>query len=102
MRALIRAVDELLRQEPDTDVLREGFLALGRIGTREAINLLDGWAAASASRQSGTKPLELRLLAVRGLALAGPGAGEILQGLTSDDAPEVRLAATEALKSRER
>lgn len=101
-KGLCRAIDERLRQEQDPEVRREGFLALGRIGSKEAITLLDGWAAPGGSRLEGRKPLELRLLAVRGLALAGPAAGNELQSLTRDEVPEIRIAAAEALKRRER
>jgi HEAT repeat protein len=92
--ALCPAIATLLQRERDEDVVREALLALGRIGTPDAIALLDGWAGA---RRASGRPLRLRMFAVRGLVLAGPAALDSLSTLTRDEAAEVRAAAQGAL-----
>jgi hypothetical protein len=96
VRQLSAAIAELLEREEDPDVQREALLALGRSGSDEAIATLSAWAAPS-SRRFGRNPLPLRLLAVKGLAIAGPPAAAALSGLLRDEAPEVRAAVGGAL-----
>ena len=97
-RELCPAIAELLEGEADPDVQREAILALGRIGTPEAVRLLAGWTS-PATGLFGRKEVELRLLLVRGLTLAGPAAVQALSNLTRDETPEVRAAAHAALEA---
>ncbi|HEV8600934.1 MAG TPA: HEAT repeat domain-containing protein [Gemmatimonadales bacterium] len=95
-RQLSRAVAELLEREEDPEIQREALLALGRSGSEEAIGTLAAWAAPT-SRRYGRNPLPLRLLAVKGLAIAGPPAAAALSGLVRDESPEMRAAVGTAL-----
>jgi len=95
-RLFTPAIAELLERESDPEVQREALLTLGRSGSDEAIAALEVWAA-PASARLGTNPLPLRLLAIRGLAQAGPAAATALSTLTRDSSAEVRAAASGAL-----
>jgi len=97
-RGVVRNVVELLRKEEDEDVRQEGLLALGRIGTPEALTVLAEWAAPG-GRLLARKQLNVRLQAVRGLAVAGPAATDALAALQRDEAPEIRSAASAALEA---
>jgi hypothetical protein len=97
-RQLSAAVVELLEREEHPEVQGEALLALGRSGSEEAIAALSGWAAAI-SRRFGRTPLPLRLVAVKGLALAGPPAAAVLSNLARDGVVEVRTAAGSALEA---
>lgn len=95
-RLFSAGIAELLERESDPEVQREALLALGRSGSGEAIATLQHWAA-PASDRVGKHPLPLRLLAIRGLAQAGPAAATALSALTRDATAEVRAAASGAL-----
>ena len=95
-RGMPPALAELLRTEDNPDVQHEAFLALGRIGTPDALVQLREWAQPG-GKLLGRKPLAVRLAAVKGLALAGPSAVDIMGSLERDESPEVRAAASAAL-----
>jgi len=65
-----------MEEEKDEAVVRELILALGRIGSPDAVQALIKWAQPT-GRFFGRKPSELRVAAVEGLRLAanpgGPG-----------------------------
>lgn len=84
--------------EEDPQLLREYFQALGRIGSRDAMNAL-----AKAAEPGGSllrrKPAGPRIAAIEGLKLAGgPAAAKILEDLCNDGEKEVRAAARTALE----
>jgi HEAT repeat protein len=87
-----------LQEEEDEAVQRELILALGRIGTPDAVQALIK-IAQPAGRLFGRKPTGLRLAAVEGLRLAGtaPALGT-LEGLGDDGDKQVRAAAQAATK----
>jgi HEAT repeat protein len=95
-RALAMTLAVLLDEEPDPEISREMMLALGRIGTPEALQALSR-AAEPGGRLFSRKPQGNRLAAVDGLRTAGPAAAPILQSLLHDDDTEVRSAAAKAL-----
>jgi len=95
-RGMPPAIAELLKSEANADVQHEALSALGRIGTPDAIVQLREWAQPG-GKLIGRKPLALRLAAVRGLALAGPAAVDVLTYLERDEAPEIRAAASDAV-----
>jgi len=85
-------------EESRPDVQREMFLALGRIGSVEAIQALS--KAAEPSRGLfKRKPREIRLAAVAGLHAAGPSAANALKTLLEDEDREVRSAVQQALQT---
>jgi HEAT repeat protein len=90
------AIGELLKTEDNSDVLYEALLALGRIATPDAIVQLRDWAQPG-GKLLGRKPLAVRLAAVKGLALAGPAAVDVLAALERDEAQEIRAAAGAAV-----
>jgi HEAT repeat protein len=78
-----------LEDESNLDVQRELLLALGRIGTPDAVQALVRQAAPG--RLFQRRPVSLRLAAIEGLRLAGtPAAIAALQGFGKDDEGEVR------------
>lgn len=84
-------------QEGDPALQREYYLALGRIGTADALQILLR-AAAPGGRFFGRKPAGPRLAAIEGLRVArDPAAEEALQELAGDRDPAVREAARAAL-----
>ena len=86
-----------LEEEPHADVERELLLALGRIGTPEAVQAL-GKAAEPGGRFRGRKSAATRIAAVEGLRLAGgQGAQRLLLALASDADREVAAAASRAV-----
>jgi HEAT repeat protein len=96
-RGLAMTLAVLLDEETHSDITREMLLALGRIGTTEAVQAL-GRAAAPGRRLFNRKPVALRLAAIEGLRVAGnAAAGGLLQPMLSDDDGEVRDAARKAL-----
>jgi len=95
-RGMPPAIAELLKGEDSADVQHEALLALGRIGTPDAIKQLREWAQPG-GKLLGRKPLAVRLAAVKGLALAGPSAVDVLAALERDEAPEIRAAASDAV-----
>ena len=96
-RGLVMSIAVRLPEEVHADVLREMHLALGRVGTSEAVQVLRG-AAAPAKGLLARKSAAARLAAVEGLALAGGAAAAgALQELLGDADTEVRAAAERGL-----
>jgi HEAT repeat protein len=88
-----------MEEEQDPEVERELTLALGRIGSPDAVQALIKLAQ-PAGRLFGRKPVAKRLAAVDALRLAGtPAAIGTLQGLANDGDKQVRAAAVGALNS---
>jgi HEAT repeat protein len=87
-----------LQEEEDDTVRRELILALGRIGTPDAVQALIK-VAQPAGFLFGRKPAALRLAAVEALRVAGtaPALGT-LEGLSGDGDKLVRAAAQSAVK----
>jgi HEAT repeat protein len=94
-------IGELLQREEDAAVQHEALLALGRIGSPEAIVLLTEWAAAGGSLLR-RRSIQGRLTAVRALALAGPAATGALTTLQRDSAKEIREAAAATVQAMSR
>jgi len=91
---LVVAMDE----ETDDAVQRELVLALGRIGSPDAVQALIKLAQPT-GRIFGRKPAALRVAAVEALRLAAtPAAVGTLQGLSDDGDKQVKTAARAALK----
>jgi HEAT repeat protein len=96
-RGLVNSIAVRLPEEAHPDVLRELHLALGRLGTAEAVKLLHH-AAAPAKGILARKSAAVRVAAVQGLALAGGAEAEgALQELVDDSDSVVRAAAERAL-----
>jgi HEAT repeat protein len=96
-RGLVMSIAVRLPEESHPDVLREMHLALGRMGTPAAVQVLRG-AAAPAKGLLARKSASARLAAVEGLALAGgAAAASALQELLGDADAEVRAAAQRGL-----
>jgi hypothetical protein len=95
-RGMPPALAELLRTEDNPDVQHEALLALGRIATPDALVQLREWAQPG-GKVLGRKPLAVRLVAVKALALAGPAAVDIMGTLERDESPEIRAAASAAI-----
>jgi HEAT repeat protein len=92
---LVRAMEE----EQDPEVERELTLALGRIGSPDAVQALIKLAQPAAGLFS-RKPVAKRLAAVDALRLAGtPAAIGTLQGLANDSDKQVKAAALAVLNS---
>jgi HEAT repeat protein len=78
-------------------VVRELVLALGRIGSPDAVQALIKIAQPS-GRLFGRKPSGLRVTAVEALRVAGtPTAVGTLQNLSNDSDKQVRASARQAL-----
>jgi len=85
-----------MQEEKEEDVVRELILALGRIGSPDAVQALIKWAQPT-GRIFGRKPTVLRLAAVEALRLAAtPAARGTLEGLSDDSDRQVREAARSA------
>lgn len=86
-----------MEEEKDEAVVRELILALGRIGSPDAVQALIKWAQ-PAGRIFGRKPSALRLAAVDALRLAAtPAALGTLEGLVDDSDRQIREAAKNAV-----
>jgi HEAT repeat protein len=83
-------------EEQKSDVQREMYLALGRIGSVEAIQALLK-VAEPVKGFFRRKPSARRLAAVAGLHAAGPSGANALKTLLSDDDKQVRAAVEKAL-----
>lgn len=98
-RALALRLITLLEEESDDEVLREMLLALGRVGSAEAVQALAKQAAPGGkilNRKSATP----RVAAVEALRLAGTDAAiAVLKELAGDGDSEVREAVRKALKA---
>ena len=96
-RGLAMPIALRLEEEPHADVERELLLALGRIGSPEAVQAL-GKAAEPGGRFRGRKSAATRLAAVEGLRLAGGQPSQrLLLALASDADRTVAAAASAAL-----
>lgn len=88
-RGLAMTLALALEDEANLDVQRELLLALGRIGTPDAVQALARQAVPG--RLFQRRPVSVRLAAIEGLRLAGSAAAmNTLQGLLKDDEGEVR------------
>ena len=86
-----------MEEEKDEAVVRELILALGRIGSPDAVQALIKWAQPS-GRIFGRKPSALRMAAVDALRLAAtPAALGTLEGLEDDSDRQIREAAKNAV-----
>jgi HEAT repeat protein len=85
-------------QETKPDVQREMYLALGRIGSHDAIQALSR-AAEPGGKLFHRKPLQVRLAAIEGLHAAGPSGVNALKALLEDGEREVREAAEKAMQT---
>ncbi len=95
--ALALLLTGALEAEKEAEVVRELVLALGRIGSPEAVQALIKFVQPT-GKLFGRRPTPLRLAAVDALRLAGsPAAVGTLQGLGGDGDREVRAAAQAAL-----
>src|SRR6266568_3879465 len=100
---VVRNVAELIGElGMDEAVVRELILALGRIGSPDAVQALIKWAQPT-GRFFGRKPSELRVAAVEALRLAAtPAALGTLEGLSDDGDREVREAASRGVAELKR
>ncbi len=101
VRGMTGPIGELLQREEDAAVQHEALLALGRIGSPEAIVLLTDWASDGGGLLR-RKSMAGRLTAVQSLALAGPSAAGALTTLQRDSTKEIREAATAAMQALNR
>ena len=83
-------------EESRPEVQREMYLALGRIGSLEAIKALSR-AAEPGGRLFRRKPASVRFAAIAGLHAAGPSGSDALKELLSDDDKDVREVVEKAL-----
>lgn len=91
-----------MEEEEDEAVERELILALGRIGSADAVQALIKFAQPT-GRIFGRKSTDLRLAAVEALRLAAsPAAIGTLEGLADDGDKQVRAAARDALTDLKR
>ncbi|HXL34385.1 MAG TPA: HEAT repeat domain-containing protein, partial [Gemmatimonadales bacterium] len=91
-----------MEEEKDEAVVRELILALGRIGSPDAVQALIKWAQPS-GRFFGRKPSELRVAAVDALRLAATAVAlGTLEGLSDDSDRGVREAARQAVTELKR
>lgn len=97
VRGMTHPISELLHREEDASVQHEALLALGRIGSPEAIAVLGDWAS-SGSKAFRKRTVPSRLTAIKALGLSGPAAMDALGQLERDPAHDVRQAATTALE----
>lgn len=95
-RNLAMSVAVAAEEEHTLDVQKEMYLALGRIGSPEAIQALVK-AAEPGGKLFRRKPVTVRLAAVAGLHTAGPTAAGPLKEMLRDDDREVRDAVQKAL-----
>jgi HEAT repeat protein len=86
-------------EESRPDVQREMYLALGRIGSAEAIQALVKAAEPGKRSFLRRKPVAVRLAAVQGMHAAGPSAANALKDLLTDAEPQVRDAVERALQT---
>jgi HEAT repeat protein len=97
-RGLAMSLAVVAEEEDKPDVQREMYLALGRIGSTEAIQALLKVAEPAKKSLFKRKPgAAVRLAAVAGLHAAGPSAANALKTLLEDDDAEVREAVQKSL-----
>ena len=97
-RGLAMSLAVAAEEESKQDVQKEMYLALGRIGSPDAIQALRK-AAEPGGRLFRRKPLAVRLAAVAGLHAAGPSAANALKELLPDDEREIREAVERSLST---
>jgi len=97
-RSLAMSLAVAAEEEAKPDVQREMLLALGRIGSPEAIQALRKLAEPG-GRLFRRKPLATRLAAVEGLGLVGPSAATALKELLADGDREFRAKVEGALQT---
>lgn len=96
-RGLAMSLALALEDESNPDVQRELLLALGRIGSPDAVQAI-ARVAAPGRRLFNRRPAGLRLAAVEALRLAGtPAAAAALQALADDPDADVKAAVRAAL-----
>lgn len=97
LRGLAMSLAVALDDESQPEIVRELLLALGRIGTSEAVKAL-ARAAEPGGRLLNRKPSAARVAAVEALALSGSAQAEVaLRTLLDDRDARVRAAAEQAL-----
>jgi hypothetical protein len=101
VRGMTGPIGELLQREEDDAVQHEALLALGRIGSPEAITQLTDWASAGGGLLK-RRSMPTRLTAVQALALAGPAAVSALTTLQRDATREIREAASASMQAMSR
>lgn len=84
--------------ESKPDIQKEMYLALGRIGSNDAIQSLRK-AAEAGGKLFHRKPLSTRLAAVAGLHAVGPSAANALKELLTDSESDVRDAVQKSLQT---
>ncbi len=100
--ALAMPIVVAIEQEQDQGVARELMMALGRIGSPDAVQALIKFAQPG-GKLFGRKPTARRLAAVEALRVAAtPAAIGTLQGLVEDSEKEVKSAAKAALSELQR
>lgn len=100
--ALAMPIVVAIEQEQDPEVARELMLALGRIGSPDAVQALIKFAQPG-GKLFGRKPAARRLAAVEALRVAAtPAAIGTLQGLAEDSEKDVKSAARAALAELKR
>jgi hypothetical protein len=100
-RGLAMSLSVLLDEEHHPEIVREMLLALGRIGTPEAVQALTR-AAAPGGRLFNRKASAGRIHAIEALGtVAHPSAVAALQGLLQDGDAEVRGAAQRSMAQLE-
>lgn len=99
-RGLVPVIAELIPREQELDVQREMLLALARIATPGAVEVLAAVAAGGRGLFQ-RKATALRLAAIEALRQTGAkGATAVLRGLSQDKDPQVREAVQLALAER--
>jgi HEAT repeat protein len=99
LRGLAMTVAVALDRERQPDLVRELLLALGRMGSNDAVKVL-AKEAEPGGKLFGRKPAARRLSAVEALGTArNPAAAAALRGLAEDADPAVREAARRALEN---
>lgn len=97
-RGLAMPLVALAESEEDPEILREYYLALGRIGTQDAVNAL-ALASKPGGRLFGRRLAAPRAAAVEGLRIAGGKAAvTALEALAEDSDRAIKEAARTALE----
>lgn len=97
-RTLAMTLSLAAEAEGKADVQREMYLALGRIGSNDALQAL-AKAAQPGGKFFKRKPPATRLAAIHGLHAAGPSGASALKELMTDEDAEVREAVQKALST---
>ena len=97
-RGLAMPLVALAEKEDDPGILKEYYLALGRIGTQDAVNAL-AMASKPGGKLLGRRPAAPRAAAVEGLRIAGGKAAvTALEALADDADKAIKEAARTALE----